>query len=58
MSNQKKEDDLDEGSADESSEAEDSSTDNETDHDENKRGEGHGNLKRRSDWFQKRHGGG
>jgi hypothetical protein len=58
MSNQKKEDDLDDGQADESGEAEDSSTDDQTDGDENKRGEGHGNLKRRSDWFQKRHGGG
>jgi hypothetical protein len=58
MSNQKKEDDLDEGQADESREAENSSTDDQTDDDENKRGEGHGNLKRRSDWFQKRHGGG
>jgi hypothetical protein len=25
---------------------------------EHKRGEGHGNLRKRSDWFQKRHGGG
>jgi hypothetical protein len=26
--------------------------------DETRRGEGHGNLRRRSEWFQKRHGGG
>ena len=58
MGNQKDEDNLDEGQADESAEAEDSSTDDQTDEEEKKRGEGHGNLKRRSEWFQKRHGGG
>jgi hypothetical protein len=58
MGNQKDEDNLDKAQADESAEAEDSSTDDQTDEDEKKRGEGHGNLKRRSEWFQKRHGGG
>jgi hypothetical protein len=57
MSNQQKDDDGDEGTPKEDREAEDSA-DEKTEEDENERGEGHGNLHRRSDWFQKRHGGG
>ena len=58
MNNQPDKDDVEEGQSTEPREGEDRSADDEADNDENKRSEGHGNLHRRSDWFQKRHGGG
>ena len=58
MTNQRKEDNDDEGTPNEKRDTEGSSTDDQNDKDEKDRGEGPGNLKRRSDWFQKRHGGG
>jgi hypothetical protein len=58
MGKQPDEDHLDEGKSDESSDAEEHPADDQSDEKENNRGEGHGNLKRRSDWFQKQHGGG
>jgi hypothetical protein len=50
--------DTDEDKSTESDDAEDSSSEDQHVDKENHHGEGHGNLKRRSDWFQKRHGGG
>ena len=58
MGNQRNEDEVDEGQSTEPKEGEDRTAEDQTDDDDNKRGEGHGNLHRRSDWFQKRHGGG
>ena len=57
MSNQPNEDKDDEGKSTDSRNDEESSTDDQNREDEKER-EGPGNLKRRSDWFQKRHGGG
>ena len=53
-----KKQDVDEGQSTEPKEGENRSTNEEVDDDEQNRGEGPRNLKRRSDWFQKRHGGG
>ena len=58
MGKQQDEDKVDEVKPNESGEAKDSSSEDQNGEAEDHRGEGHGNLKRRSDWFQKRHGGG
>lgn len=58
MSNQGKEDKNDEAPKKESHDADDNSSDDQNNDDDKERGEGSGNLRRRSDWFQKRHGGG
>jgi hypothetical protein len=58
MSNQPNEDKDDDDKSTESRDAEDSSTEKQNDDHEKNRGEAPGNLRRRSDWFQKRHGGG
>ena len=57
MGNEKDKDQIDEGKSNRDERAEESSPEKE-DVDENDKGEAPGNLKRRSDWFQKRHGGG
>jgi len=56
MSNQQKEDN-DDDAAKETRDGEDKSADDKNGDDENDRPEGQGNLHRRSDWLQKRHGG-
>jgi hypothetical protein len=58
MSNQRTEDKDEQDAAREPAETEHDSTDEQHGEDDKGHGEGHGNLKRRSDWFQKRHGGG
>ena len=57
MGNEPDKDQVDEGASNRDESSEESSHEEE-DVDENNKGEAPGNLKRRSDWFQKRHGGG
>ncbi len=58
MAKQQNEDRDDEDASKKDRDAEESRTDDQKDDNKSSRGEGPGNLKRRSDWFQKRHGGG
>lgn len=58
MGKQQDQKNRDEGKADESGDSENDLSEDHHDNDEDHHGEGHGNLKRRSDWFEKRHGGG
>ena len=57
MNKERDEDKIDEGASNRDESKEEGSRDEE-DVDENKKGERPDNLRRRSDWFQKRHGGG